>query len=64
MGVQAQVTMPLPVASSFALMADLGHWLPQVDESVLSVTRVSDFALIAHSDGDRPSGALCGREGR
>lgn len=56
--------MPLPVASSFALMADLGHWLPQVDESVLSVTRVSDFALIAHSDGDRPSGALCGREGR
>ena len=45
MDVQAQVTLPLRIEESFALMADLDRWLPEVDESVLSVTRVNNAEL-------------------
>ena len=45
MKVQAQVALPLPIEQAFALMADLDRWLPEVDESVLSVTRVNDAEL-------------------
>ena len=45
MDLQAQVTLPLPIEQSFALMADLERWLPQVDDSVLAVTRVDDAEL-------------------
>jgi hypothetical protein len=45
MHVQALVTLPLPVERAFALMSDLDRWLPEVDDSVLSLTRVTDGAL-------------------
>lgn len=45
MKVQAQVALSLPIEQSFALMADLDRWLPEVDDSVLSVTRVNDAEL-------------------
>jgi hypothetical protein len=45
MNVQAQVTLPLPIAPSFALLADLDRWLPEVDDSVISVARIDDAAL-------------------
>ena len=45
MNVQAQVALPLPIEQSFALMADLDRWLPEVDDSVLSVARATDDEL-------------------
>jgi hypothetical protein len=37
--------LPLPVDQAFALMSDLDRWLPEADESVLSLTRVTDGAV-------------------
>ena len=45
MQLQAQVSLPLRVEQSFALMAELDRWLPAVDESVLSVTRADNAGL-------------------
>lgn len=45
MKIQAQAALPLPIEKSFALMAELDRWLPEVDDSVLSVERVDHAEL-------------------